>query len=95
MHLFWGWCPHSGAPVFALVREVGTCRRGRSQPTPLVRTASGTVVVMVVLHLHVAAVRTPIRTAGTTGEFGFLIQLNSFLDIDLFHYDFPFIVNNF
>ena len=95
MHLFWGRCPCLGAPVFALVREVGARRSGRSQPTTLVRTAAGAVIVMVVVHLHVTAVCTPIGATGAAGELDLLIQLDSFLDINLFHSDFPFKVSNF
>lgn len=93
MHLFLDWCPCLGAPIFALIREVGARRSGRSQPTTFVRTAASAVIVMVIVHLHVAAVCTPIGTTGAAGELGLLIQLDSFLDIDLFHFDFPFKVN--
>ena len=50
---------------------------------------------MVVVHLHVAAVGTTIGTTGTAGELDLLIQLDSFLNIDLFHSDFPFEVSVF
>ena len=48
---------------------------------------------MVVVHLHVTTVCTPIGAAGTAGELDLLIQLDSFLNIDLFHSDFPFDVS--
>lgn len=95
MHLFLEWCPCLGAPISALIREVGARRSGRSQPTTLVRTAASAVIVMVIVHLHVTTVCTPIGTAGTAGELDLLIQLDSFLDIDLFHSDFPFEVSFF
>ena len=50
---------------------------------------------MVVIHLHMATLCTPIGTTGTAGELDLLIQLDSFLDIDLFHSDFPFEVSVF
>ena len=65
-----------------------------TQPLALPRATASTVVVMVVIHLHVAAVAAVVGAAGATGELGLLIHLDSFLDIDLFHSDFPFIVKN-
>ena len=65
----------------------------RIQPLAAPCTTTLTIIVMVVIHLHVAAVRTTIGTTGAAGELDLLIQLDSFLDIDLFHSDFPFEVS--
>ena len=93
MHLILGWCPLFRGTSFSLEREVGASRSGRTQPLAFVITATRTIVVMVVIHLHMATLCTPIGTTGTAGELDLLIQLDSFLDIDLFHSDFPFKVN--
>ena len=72
------------------VGELVASGSGGTQPLTLPRAAAGAVIVMVVVHLHVAAVAAVVGAAGTAGELGLLIQFDSFLDIDLFHSDFPF-----
>ena len=66
---------------------------GGAQPLTLPRTTASTVIVVVVVHLHIAAVSAMIGATGTARELGLLIQLDSFLDFDLFHSDFPFKVS--
>lgn len=73
-----------------LIGELIAGRGGGIEPLTTASTAALAIVVMVVVHLHVPAVRTPISATGTAGELDLLIQLDSFLDIDLFHSDFSF-----
>lgn len=72
------------------VGELVASGGGRIQPLTTPCATALAIVVMVIIHLHIATICTPIGAAGTTGELGLLIQLDSFLDIDLFHSVFPF-----
>lgn len=76
-------------PVF-LVGELIASRSGRIQPLTAPSATALAVVVMVIIHLHVAAVGATIGTAGTAGELDLLVRLDRFLYIDLFHSIFPF-----
>ena len=65
---------------------------GGTQPLTLPRAAAGAVIVMVVVHFHVATVAAVVGAAGATGELCFLVLLNNFLDVLLIH-DFVSFVN--
>ena len=84
----------SAAPSY-LVGEFITCASRRIQPFTTPGTATFSVIVVVIVHLHVAAVCAAVGAANTTRELDLLIQLDGFLDIDLFHSDFPFEVSVF
>lgn len=75
-----------------LIGELVAGRGRGTQPLTLPRAAAGAVIVMVVVHFHVATVATVVGAAGATGELCFLVPFNNFLDVLLIH-DFVSFVN--
>lgn len=79
-----------GHKPFRLVGELVAGGSGGTQPLTFPGAAAGAVVVMVIVHLHVATVAAVVGAAGAARELGLLVPLGDFLD-DLFHSDFPFV----
>lgn len=80
-----------GHKPFGLVGELVAGGSGGTQPLTFPGAAAGAIVVMVVVHLHVATVAAVVGAADAARELGLLIPLDDFLDDDLFHSDFPFL----
>lgn len=70
----------------ALIPKRRACRSCRAEPLSTIGTPPFAIVVVVVIHLHIAAICTPIGTASSAGERSGLISLDDFLNFVLFHY---------
>lgn len=73
-----------------LVREFIARRGRRTQPLTLPCTTTGSVIVVIIVHFHVAAITAVVCATCATGEFCVLVLLDNFFGVHLIHYNLPF-----